>query len=76
MPILLEEYSKSVARSKEVWDKCLRKSGKFAIGPTKRGGIFVRWADKDVYTDASVEDIRNLRDLLTDFLVVVAGDKP
>lgn len=72
MATLLEQYSKSVEVSKEIWDRCLQKSGKFAIGPTKRGGIFVRWDTKDITNDASLKDVKELRDLLNYFLQVVA----
>lgn len=71
----LELYSISVAKKTEAFKECLRASGPFIIGPTARGGIFFKFKDKDISTDMSMQELKDMRDLITDFLVNVVGEK-
>lgn len=75
MTSLLEEYARAVEKKKEAYAKCIRASGPFQIGPTNRGGMFFKYKEKDVSQDISVSELKDLRELITDFLMRVSGDE-
>jgi hypothetical protein len=71
---LLEQYSKINEQGREVFLKCLRKCGAVTIGPTKRGGIYLTIDDKQIFTDLSVNELKNARDVIDDFIKNVVGE--
>lgn len=71
----LELYSLADRHRKDALKAALRQSTNLVIGPTARGGIFMQYKHRDINTDMSINEIKEIRDLLTDFLVNVCGEE-
>jgi hypothetical protein len=69
----LDEYAILSEKRKEKFEECIRKSGPLSIGPTNRGGIWLKINNKDILTDISIKELENIAELIKDFLAVVAS---
>lgn len=69
----LDHYANITAQRQDAFLKASRGSGPFYIGPTNRGGIFFKYKNKDISEDFSIQDLKDMRDLIQDFLTNVVG---
>lgn len=67
-------YAEITKRRHDIFMACLRTVGKFKIGPTNKGGIFINYDGKDISADFSIEELKQMRDIIDDFLKVVVGE--
>lgn len=70
----LDDYASITEKRHDAFMACLRVCGKFKIGPTNKGGIFINYDGKDISADFSVKELREMRDIIDDFLKVVVGE--
>lgn len=68
--ILVKAYEKM----SEARESATRASGKFKIGPTSRGGIYLAIGEKNALQDVAISELKDLRDLLNCFLTEVIGE--
>jgi hypothetical protein len=71
---LIDQYAKAVATKKELFNKCIRIAGPLAIGPTNRGGNYLKYKDKDIDSDISVQGLRDIRNIIDLYLNEVIGE--
>lgn len=71
----LDDYANITERRKEFFQRCVRKVGPLSIGPTNRGGIFMKYDERELFNDISVHDLKLFRDLINDFLANVVGEQ-
>lgn len=70
----LEEYNQAHNIKSKLFLECLRSYNDFQIGPTNKGGMFIKYKNKDIMgSSVSIEQLKGMRDAINDFLKNVAG---
>jgi len=73
MPSLLQQYETINLQKSELFLKCQRKCGPVSVAPTNSGTIFIKMHDQDLISSASIDDLKNIRNAIDDFLKNVVG---
>lgn len=74
MTNLLLEYVKARELKEEAFKKALIVHGPVDIGPTNKGGIFMKYNDKEIANTLTVDDLHQIRKAITLFLTYVIGE--
>lgn len=64
----LDEYAKIVELKREFLQNCVRKSGRFSLLPTNKGGIIFNFGPNKEIQDISPKELTEIRDLIDCFL--------
>lgn len=70
----LDIYSKMTKDRQEYYNSCVRAIGPFQLGPTNKGGLYLRYGDKEISNDLSINDLKSIKLLIEDFLENVVGE--
>lgn len=74
----LEQYLEQNRRIEEMQESCSITVGegdtRVYIGPTRKGGVVLDFGQPSGGTPMAVARLRNIRDAITEWLIVVAGD--
>ena len=67
---LIDEYVNAVKNKEELFKKCLRTSpsGLIAVGPTNKGGNYLKYDGKDIDSNISIGILKQLRDTIDIYL--------
>lgn len=68
----LDVYAQLVEKKVDYFKTCIRSNGPWHLFPTNKGGIIFQYNGKDVKTDISIKELKEVRDLIDCFLKEVA----
>lgn len=71
----LEAFVEASKVRREAQVEATRQAGKTKLGPTANGGFYLNYDDKDIRQDMTLQDLREMRDCINDFLHNVCGEK-
>ena len=74
----LDEYARLNSIKTEFYLTCVIKCGRVTLGPTNKGGIWLKY-DKDgkeiAVNDIAIKDLKEMRDGINYFLTNICGEE-